>query len=388
MSRGIHNNKTNKITNNKQLTINNLNQTKMKKLFFIAAIASAALVSCTKNEVAQVADQNEITFAAPIVAPATKASLDGTSFPTTYGNFVVWGWYHEGDFNYTNSGSYFTYMSGVEVEYKGSINDVTDGGGAWQTSTPYYWPKNGKLTFDAYYPTTLPSGTVKATAKNGLMFKDYVTPAACADQVDVLVSDRAWNKTTSIDPTGNDSYDGVDIVFNHIMSSINFTVSSVDTYVPGAIKVKSIQVKANGQGTFNQNVDGDLSEHPLWNDITGVKTFDVYTAADYDASYTVENAESKIGTEAILIPQGFDPAKTVITIQYYIKNGTEAPLLQTATFPLSSYDASVEGVGTETINSWQMGRKYIYNIRFTLEEVYFAPSVVDWVEVEAPLDII
>ena len=358
----------------------------MKKLFFIAAIASAALVGCTKNEVAQVADQNEITFATPIVAPATKASLDGAIFPTTHGDFIVWGWYHEGDFNYANAGGYFTYMTGATVTYKSDINDETDGGGAWQTSTPYYWPKNGKLTFDAYYPTTLPSGTVKATAKNGLMFKDYVTPAACADQVDVLVSDRAWNKTTSIDHTGNDSYDGVDIVFNHIMSSINFTVSSVDTYVPGAIKVKSIQVQANGQGTFLQNVAGDLSENPLWSDITGVKTFDVYTAADYGASYTVENAENNIGTEAILIPQGFDPAKTVITIEYYIKNGTETPLLQTATFPLSTYDASVEGVDT-TISSWDMGRKYIYNIRFTLEEVYFAPSVVDWVEVEAPLDI-
>lgn len=356
----------------------------MKKLFFIAAIASAALVGCTKNEVAQVADQHEISFATPVVAPATKASLDGATFPTTYGNFVVWGWYHEGDFNYANAGGYFTYMTGVEVEYKSDINDETNGGGAWQTSTPYYWPKNGKLTFDAYYPTTLPSGTVKATAKNGLMFKDYVTPEACADQVDVLVSDRAWNKTNS---TGtSEEYDGVDIVFNHIMSSINFTVSSVDAYVAGAIKVKSIQVQANGQGTFLQNVDGDHSENPLWSDITGVKTFDVYTAADYDASYTVENAENNIGTEAILIPQGFDPAKTVITIEYYIKNGTETPLLQTATFPLSTYGASVEGVDT-TISSWDMGRKYIYNIRFTLEEVYFAPSVVDWVEVEAPLDI-
>jgi hypothetical protein len=278
-------------------------------------------------------------------------------------------------------------MTGVTVEYKSAINDATDGGGAWQTSTPYYWPKNGKLTFDAYYPTTLPSGTVKATAKNGLMFKDYVTPTACADQVDVLVSDRAWNKTTSIYETGNDSYDGVDIVFNHIMSSVNFTVSNVDSYVAGAIKVKSIQVQANGQGTYNQNVDGDLSENPLWNDITGVRTYDVYTAADYDASYTVTDVENKIGTEAILIPQNFDPAKTIITIQYYIKNGSENPLLQTASFPLSSYEADVEGEGTKNISSWQMGRKYIYNIKFTLEEVYFAPSVVDWVEVESPLEI-
>ena len=44
----------------------------MKRLFVIAAIAGVALVSCTKNEVAPIAQQDEITFVTPVVGLQTK----------------------------------------------------------------------------------------------------------------------------------------------------------------------------------------------------------------------------------------------------------------------------------------------------------------------------
>ena len=58
----------------------------MKKLFFFAAIASVAFASCVKNDPApSVTEQHEITFAAPVVSPATKASVyyEGTTYPNT-----------------------------------------------------------------------------------------------------------------------------------------------------------------------------------------------------------------------------------------------------------------------------------------------------------------
>ena len=57
----------------------------MKKLFFIAAIAGAALVSCTKNEVAPSAsDQQEITFANPVSHVVTNVQLVSIPYPTPY----------------------------------------------------------------------------------------------------------------------------------------------------------------------------------------------------------------------------------------------------------------------------------------------------------------
>jgi hypothetical protein len=31
---------------------------------------------------------------------------------------------------------------------------------------------------------------------------------------------------------------------------------------------------------------------------------------------------------------------------------------------------------------WQMGKKYIYTLNFKLDEINFAPSINDWVEVQ------
>ena len=124
----------------------------MKKLFFIAAIASAALVSCTKNEVAQVADQDQITFATPVVGNLTKVAGEiGTNYDKNE-KFVVYGWYCEEDSFDPATAS--VYMNGVTVKHNGDINATVDAGdqGAWEPVTTFYWPKNGKLTFSAYSP--------------------------------------------------------------------------------------------------------------------------------------------------------------------------------------------------------------------------------------------
>ena len=68
----------------------------MKKLFFIAAIASAALAGCTKNEVTGLDGQQEITFVGPVVGAATKA-VPG-EMPAGYAtaeSFKVQAWYQE-----------------------------------------------------------------------------------------------------------------------------------------------------------------------------------------------------------------------------------------------------------------------------------------------------
>ena len=130
----------------------------MKKNLFLAALAGVALVGCAKNEVAQVTDdsQREITFAAPVVAPVTKADyVTNTSISTTPTGFTfsVWGWYCEGTFASSSAQFYMGLDSdsGVAVTYDSTIDDgTTTGSGASKPDTSYYWPKNGKHSFSAY----------------------------------------------------------------------------------------------------------------------------------------------------------------------------------------------------------------------------------------------
>ena len=97
----------------------------MKKLFFIAAIASAALVSCTKNEVNEPAAQQEITFTAPIVGHLTKAQTGevGTSYNKDE-QFKVYAWYCEEEaFNPDNAQ---LYMNAITVAHDATINADPD----------------------------------------------------------------------------------------------------------------------------------------------------------------------------------------------------------------------------------------------------------------------
>ena len=135
----------------------------MKKLFFIAVMACVAFASCTKNEPAPSAKENQaITFAAPVVSNLTKASVyySETTFPITQ-NFDVFAYYHEGDF----AGDGVEYMKDVTVSYDSNLRTADDvGTGAW-SAEGYYWPKNGKLTFDAYAPSSI---TMTSTPAAGL----------------------------------------------------------------------------------------------------------------------------------------------------------------------------------------------------------------------------
>ena len=358
----------------------------MKKLFFIAAIAGAALVSCTKNEVAQsVNEQQEITFASPIVGTTTKASttpvyglLTGT-YPTTV-SFGVWGWYSEAA-SY-DAAAAVPYMTNVEVAYNANNhNDKETENGAWEPVTPYYWPKNGKLTFDAYSPIELTG--VSCDKATGLTIENYSVPTTLANQIDVLYSTRAYDKTNASYTSGT-TYEGVDIAFNHALSAVAFTIKAADDDYPvGTIKLQSITVTADSKGTFTQNIGST----PSWKVEKSGANYVIWEAADYENSLEVEEDAKTAGQTSIVLPQEFKSSEAVITVKYYIKNGQENPLLQTAIFKLydSVNQSGKEGDAAVTVDKWEMGKIYTYNLTIGLQGIYFAPTIDSWDNVSVDL---
>ena len=359
----------------------------MKKNLFLAALAGVALVGCAKNEVAQVTDdsQREITFSTPVLALNTKADeIGGTQFPNDK-DFSVFAYYTEGAFSSVSS-SLSLYMDDVTVT-KGDYDNITIGQGGWHATPAYYWPKNtnSKLTFDAYYPTAL---GFTSTAADGLKLADYTAPYDYDDQNDVMYADRAFDKTFS-DQEGdsNTDYDGVDIKFNHAMSVVKIFVKAKDATAAGVIKVKSITLKNIAQtGTFSQSytTNGTGAVTSGWN-VTYTAPLATYAptsaAAGYSSSTEITASVAQYGKNMIVLPQSFATGGAVnaeIEIVYYIKNGgaTGPEVEQKYSLSLAGSDHKVDG-GAQ-ITAWEMGKRYNYTITFAVDEIFLAPSIDDW----------
>ena len=347
----------------------------MKKTLVFAALASVALVGCTKNVEVANNDLNEITFETPVLAPATKTDeITGTTFPTSV-DFAVFAWYNASELTGTNVAAGSLYMNDVTVSYDSTKDDTTTGAGAWKPASVYFWPKNGFLAFDAYSPSSV-AATCDATT--GIAFSDFVAPISYDDQIDLLYSTRVINKQSSVENT-NDKYDGVNIPFNHALSVVRvFVKASTDTDA-NLIKVKSVKfMNIKNQGDFSQ-----AKWTPEGDDVNLV----IGEAANATSSTAISTAEEQYGNNHIVLPQKFTGDSAVLEIRYYILGqGDVEPLEQVATLNLASQSAAK---GTEThTGSWLMGKRYNYHITFGLNEIYFAPSITDWVDYDVTVPTI
>ncbi len=365
----------------------------MKKIALLAAMSLAALAACTKNEPApSVSEQQEITFASPVVGVSTKVPTYGLlsgDYPTTQ-TFNVWAWYSEKD---TYDGDGVKYMTDVTVAYDSdNFNESETEDGAWAPTPTYYWPKNGKLTFDAYSPTELKTlATVECDASKGLTIENYTVPTTLEQQIDVLYSNRAAdNVSTSFTP--GTTYEGVDIVFNHALAAVAFTIKQSEAYPAGTIKVKEIVINALSNGNFAHNITypaGTVAVAPAWDDQNTAADYKALACADYANSLQPVNAEGAAGATVLVLPQAFsDENDVTITVSYYIKNQNEAELLQKAVFYLKDV-ANQSGKNQTnqdvTVDEWEMGKKYTYNLTIGLDDIFFAPRITEWVGVNVNL---
>lgn len=347
----------------------------MKKIFILAAMAGAVLASCTKIEQAATNDEQQISFAAPVVSLNTKAASEVWNNYPTGNDFAVWAHYYSGNYDKFANGT--LYMNDVTV---------TNNGTTWTPSTPYYWPKNGSLTFIAYAPASV-NATVGAS---GIQISNYTV-----NQEDLLFSERAYDKRAVDDSdTGGtltgatpsvtvDPYTGVHISFKHALSSILFTARTSQNYGSTIITLKEIELTGiNSVGTFNQGLtDGPAATTSLTADLWSSEgTPTTYTVtADQELSttpyYTCNGtttapavSEGTRATDFILLPQAIgDDAKLKVT--YTIQSGTGDAVEQALEVALKS-----------SVAEWKWGYRYIYNIIVGLDTISFEPYVADWAD--------
>ena len=341
----------------------------MKKVFFIAAIASVAFASCVKNDpVPSVTEQQEIAFVAPVVGPQTKVYGEIGATYNTGESFDVWCVHNTTDITEWGGTAYF---SNVKATYDASL-------GGWTLSPKYYWPATGKLSFVALSPSL--ANTTAYDAANGFQITSKWSQGATQDAiVDLMYSEPTFDCVKSNfvnankdddDDSGNYKYNGVDINFKHALSYILFNVKTTEDYsATTKFRLKTITLSdVYTTGTFNQKATDPWTE-----DTAGATgTYVAYTnVSGLEFGNSAVHAAAATGKEIILLPQELTTGQQKITVNYQIStnNGT-------------TWIDQVQEVDLKnaTVASWEMGKKYTYNLSIGMTEIIFDPAVTYWTE--------
>lgn len=348
----------------------------MKKLIVLFS-AVAALAACSKNEVVPaVSGENvEISYK---VAPRTKADADPKAFNTD-NVFASWAYYlpsGKWDANWEVRKDAKPYIG---EEHVGSTISYKDG--VWKDqNTSYYWPKGGKLTFFAY---SLNSNTLRNQDHTDTFFYcendenaygiSGILNLEAHPNTDFLVADIATDKTTN---ESKYNFTGVPTLFKHRLSRIKFAVKKKADYANATITLNSITFNKLINGMtytqFHKSGDG-FSEY--MNTDKASRSTQVYTQTNFEvASTEFVSIPDANEVRYIYIPQDFenvtDESKiATIEVKYTVtyKNGISENCTKTL---------NVKNI----FNSWEMGKRYTFNLIFSLDEIKWAPAVGDWVD--------
>ena len=319
--------------------------------------------------------EQKISIPCPLVTPATKA-LAG-EMPLNYSTDESFGvyalYYPTGNFNGWESTTGSTiYIDGAEFSYKSSINDATEGSGAW--SADYYWPKGGKMTFAAWSPYRAKNDGAISYGQAGLQITNFTTADKGSEQYDLLYSKRVYDKA---DCSGTSTqYDGIDLLFSHALSSLHFTAcSSVST---ANIRISKIVIyDIYKTGDFNENISktnpSTYSSSPAWTFDIGKYTEDSPLVVYEDNSGIAAPVLPLQGSTplavgfALPIPQNIASAK--MKVYYNVQLGSAEPV--------PTVSQALE-LGSGTVTLWKIQTRYTYNLILGAQQIRFSVNVRGW----------
>lgn len=364
----------------------------MKNLNLLIAVAGVALASCSfeeKMDWSMAESNDQITFEAPVVGLPTKAAIEDATFPTTADFAVSAIWLESGTFGSDAANSWGgtnakTYMTKVVMTSTDKTVESTDYK-TWTSATPYYWPKQGKLTFQAYSPATL---TPLSFDKTGLNLENHTV----ATDVDIMYSNRAVDQTKAnqigqtypADPAPK--YYGVQLTFHHALSYLKFAAKKESTLTTEYPKITLTGITLHDMyktGDFVQGIAaGATNVHaPAWTKsaTAALDSYNILSSGSLVLHHEIATTNAQIAP-ILVMPQLFvgESQDAKFTIEYTLQSDAAAtPIPQNfeiALKDLAYNDAAATG--------FEVGKKYTFNIIIGLEQIYFAPEVTDWTGVE------
>lgn len=333
----------------------------MKKVFLIAA-AVVALAACSKNEVLPSSSSinNEISFN---VAPRTKAAPEAFN---THNVFASWAYYLPKGSTWDARATGVTpqeYIVGRTISYQ------TDG--TWkETGKTYYWPKDGgSLTFFAYSLNrdnlALTVGESEFTCSAAAGIQGHIN-LNVDKNTDFMVADIAKDKNANETVY---SFNGVPTLFKHKLSKVVCKVQKAADYQGVKFELNSIKfLQVSYYATYGQLPTEKITPGGTTDD-------QVYTSAIQEITSTLSPVTNE--DVVIYIPQKFTDETSKIEITYTITTtveGSTTPVKQTVVkeYPIKS-----------KFTEWEMGKRYTFNLTFSLDEILWAPAVEPWVDAPA-----
>lgn len=338
----------------------------MKKILFLASLAAVAMTSCTSESNEYVGGNNntpkEIAFSA-FAQPTTRAAadtyqyaIDGTTFPTDLNMYVA-----AYQVEPTPAGNFF---AGTQFIYN-NAGGAAGSSAKWGGATAKYWPLSPcYINFLAYANVT---GSAAFNATN------------YASEVVVTQTDNSSAQTDLMYAIGNGEVtqsgnalifpDKVSMTFYHAQSWIDFYVKGNTTVEQSAIKINSITLKdAYYSGTFtvtHTNYDKKTSQsvNGTWTSPGDNK--DVTVPGINGSGQSLTGTYVQAGKGLMVVPNGF----TSFVINY--------------SFNGKNYDYEFTPLNT----TLEKGKHYIYNINFTLHEIFVEARVEDWTDVNNYVDV-
>ena len=282
------------------------------------------LASCAKTTVVYNEAPEEIGFKA-VTGVMTKAPISSGALPTNNGNMVVYASKSADNSAYANAFG--------PIEFK--FNDTY-----WGGVTPQYWPVSGYMKFMAYYPAGI--GTATGNVSSGVTITGINIEST---QTDILYTDLTNAYTCATASASN-----VPLQFKHALSLIEVTAAVAGENMTN-VRVTNVAIeKPVMQGTLKFNGSGV----PTWENPSAMAT---NYPMDNDISSTdLTTTPQALGTGALVVPGD----QTKLHVTYSVAG-------------LDPVTAECDITGT-----WEVGKKYIYNIEVTLKEIKITATVDDW----------
>ena len=369
----------------------------MKKYFFLAVAAAVALAACTKNDIDETSNEaRQINFSA-VANKATKAAIDGVYFPNDAGSFGVYSAYlASGDWDaaYASSSLYMGTSAGAGQEVR-----YVSGDKIWEPTTTYYWPLQGKLTFFAYYPFTGLTSPAYTQGTQSFSIGSFTVNETPASQVDVLVSsfakDKTGNESAYDDGTTTSDLTGVPIVFKHMLSKVVFTAAAASDVFDSGLSFKITDITVGARGT-SAGMTVTPGSTPTWTDPTALTAYTVFSGSFPNetvtpvaaANWLATSQSAQIGSALLMIPNsdflGADDSDNnkaaennddeYVSVSYTLYRMSDGLAMGSKTFKFWLND------NQGSVDNWDAGKKYTYQLTIGLEKIYFSPSVTDWTD--------
>ncbi|MDY6277806.1 MAG: fimbrillin family protein [Bacteroidales bacterium] len=311
----------------------------MKRVIYFLSAAALTLVACNKTETIVTETPDEIGFKA-VTSVATKADPDpaitGTALPSK--DWIIYA----SALNVQNQEAYFN-----QTEFKTTdANEPVSAAAQYKADPSLYWPAgNAQLDILALAAREADKTTLNWTYNNASKNVDGFTITdwdVWTNQIDLLFARKngaSKETTTSLE-------------FNHLLSLIEFKAKTNE-----ADQLKITKIELDGlQNKGTLNFDNTKNEEVITWTLADAEAGKNEIKSIADAYLTTSYAAQ--GKDLLVAPQ----AKKNITITCTLGGNT-------LTYKVNT----LRGL-------WEKGKKYIYQIEFTLGEIVFTESVIDWTE--------